>query len=172
MPQLRRLSPLQEVEDFFKEWVLPKLDAVEDKKHASFSIVFSIEEFWKEWAPRRYQLHAEKMGDPTLPELRTAMKNIKVSYKDTRLHLLGEWRAEEGLRITLKASTTDGGKNNLGSCLFRNRRDAKKHSMSWLYIDMMHLIMLMAERCQVDVRKIKEWHMDAKAFLTDFGKNM
>ena len=45
-------KPPHEVEDFFKGWVLPKLDAVEDKKHVSQFI--PIDGFWKVWAPRRY----------------------------------------------------------------------------------------------------------------------
>ena len=67
-------NPPHEVGEFFKEFVLPKLDAVEDKKHVSEFM--SINERCRVWAPLRYQVHCEKMGMPTLPELRQAMSEL------------------------------------------------------------------------------------------------
>ena len=82
--------------------------------------------------------------------------NIKASCKDARLTLCGESRQYEGLRLTLKASNTQGDRSSLGTYLFGYRAlTGKRHSMAWLYIDMMHLIMLIAEHCQVDIPVIQ-----------------
>ena len=59
--------------------------------------------------------------------------NIKASCKDARLTLRGVSCQYEGLRLTLKASNTEGDRSSLGTC----------------HLDMMHLIVLIAEPCQV-----------------------
>ena len=118
-------KPPHDVEDFFKGLVLPKLGAVEEEKHVSDFI--STHELWEVWDPRRYQLFTKKMGQPSLPELRNAMKDIQFADNDSRLHMVGERRAEEGCRITLKASTTVGDNTStidLGSCCFGGWPDA------------------------------------------------
>ena len=152
------------------------MDAVEDTKRVSEFI--STNELLQVWAPLRYQVHCEKMGMPTLPELRQAMKELPdTAYNHARLHVIGEWRVEEGARITLKYSTTVNDKiatKNLGSCCFRNgrcsfRMDTKMPSTSWLYIDMMHLIMLMAYHMEADIVTIKLWHSQAKALLSNMS---
>ena len=86
-------KPPHEVEEFFKGWVLLKFDAVGDKNHVSDFM--SINEIWKLWAPHRYQPHIEEICMPTLPELRNAMTPTKISYNDSRFHMIGEWRTEE-----------------------------------------------------------------------------
>jgi hypothetical protein len=166
-------KPPHDVEDFFKDWVLPKLGAVENTHGGSEPIPFGG--FLSVWAPRRYKKHSRKMGKPNLEKLREAMKNMVISYSETRLHLVGEWRAEEGFRITLKASQKVENKtcaNNLGSCRFSEELDLRMCKTAWLYIDMMHLIMLFAQHSQADRPTIKKWHMEAKTYLTDMGKKM
>ena len=59
--------------------------------------------------------------------------NIKASCKDARLTLYGQSHQYEGLRLTLKASNTEGDRSSLGTC----------------HLDMMHLIVLIAEPRQV-----------------------
>ena len=81
-------KPPHEVEDFFKGWVLPKMDALEDEKHVSDFI--SVNQIWDVWAPHRYQEHSVPKGMATLGDLRKSMRPIKVSYNDSRLGLLGE----------------------------------------------------------------------------------
>ena len=134
----------------------------------------SINDLWQVWAPLRYQVHCEKMGMPTLEMLRQATRELPdTTYNHARLRAIGEWRVEEGCRITLKANTRVKGKistKNVGSCRFGNGQDTNMPSTSWLYIDMMHLIMLMAKHCEVDMPTIKGWHAEAKAFLTDMRK--
>ena len=87
-------NPPHEVGEFFNDIVLPKLEAVEDKKQ--LSEFMWTNELWQVWAPLRYQVHCEKMGTPTLPELRQAMKELPdTTYNHARLHVIGEWRMEE-----------------------------------------------------------------------------
>ena len=44
------------------------------------SSAMSADDVWEVWVPLRYQLHTKKLAKPTLPELRKAMRDIKVSY--------------------------------------------------------------------------------------------
>ena len=88
-------KPPHDVEELFKGWVLPKFDAVENNHNVS-DLLLDFDDVWEVWAPCRYQLHSKKMGTPNLPELCNAMTNTKISYNGSRLHLLGEWRDEEG----------------------------------------------------------------------------
>ena len=136
----------------------------------------SINELWQVWAPLRYQVHCEKMDMPTFEMLRQAMnERPDTTYNHARSHVVGERRAEEGCRITLKANTRVKDKiatKHIGSCRFGNGQDHNMPSTSWLYIDMMHLIMLMAEHMGTDMATIKLWHSEAKSLLSNMGKEM
>ena len=136
----------------------------------------SINELWQIWAPLRYQVHCEQMGMPTFEMLRQATKELPdTTYNHARLHVIVESRVEEGCRITLKSSARVKGKistKNIGSRRFGNGQDTNMPSTSWLYIDMMHLIMLMAEHTDTDMATIKLWHSEAKAPLSSMGKDL
>ena len=158
---------LHEVKEFFKDWVLPKLDSMlEDAP-------IRINGFLSKWAPRRYKKHSKKMKKPKLQELREAMKNIATSYGNMRLHLVVEQRSDDGFRISLKHSHKVADKTcatNIGSCKFTEQENQTAPKTAWLYIDMMHLIMLLAEHGQADMATLKVWHEEAKFFLTNMGK--
>ena len=132
-----------------------------------------INGFLSKWAPRRYKKHSKKMKKPKLQELREAMKNIAASYGNMRLHLVAEQRSDDGFRISLKHSHKVADKTcatNIGSCKFTEQENQTAPKTAWLYIDMMHLIMLLAKNSEADEATLKVWHEEAKFFLTNMGK--
>ena len=127
-----------------------------------------INGFLSQWAPRRYKKHSKNMNKPKLQELREAMKNIATSYSNMRLHLVAEHRSDDGFRISLKHSHKVADKTcaaNIGSFKFTEQENLRAPKTTWLYIDMMHLIMLLAEHSQADMATIKVWHEEAKFIL-------
>jgi hypothetical protein len=158
---------LHEVKVLFEDWVLPKLDSMPE------DAPILINGFLSQWAPRRYKKHSNKMNKPKLQELREAMKNIATSYSNMRLHLVAEHRSDDGFRISLKHSHKVADKTFaalIGSFKFTEQENLRAPKTTWLYIDMMHLIMLLAEHSQADMATIKVWHEEAKLFLTNMGK--
>ena len=113
---------------------------------------------------------------PTFEMLQQATKELPdTTYNHARLHVKGEWCVGEGCRITLKANARVNDKiatKNIGSCRFGNGQDTNMPSTSWLYIDMLHLIMLMAEHMEADMATVKLWHSEANALLSNMGKEL
>ena len=114
------------------------------------------------------------MSKPQLQELCEATKNIATSYSNMRLHVVAEHRSDDGFRISLKHSRKVADKTcaaNIGSFKFTQQETLRAPKTTWLYIDMMHLIMLLlAEHIQADMATIKVWHGEAQLFLTNMGK--
>jgi hypothetical protein len=62
------------------------------------------------------------------------------------------------------------GSANIGAVKITEQENLRARKTTWLYIDMMHLIILLAEHSQADMATIKVWHEEAKLFLTNMGK--
>ena len=131
--------------------------------------------FLEEWAQRRYNEHSLRMLKPGLMDLRRVAKNITVDHviggKKRLLSLLvlegnrhmgsGPWQ-RTFYNIILRWGGGSAGGWRIGAKSFNHRAPPEA---VWLFMDMLHLIMLLANQTNAKKDVLQIWFQEAKIFL-------
>ncbi len=131
--------------------------------------------FLEGWAQRRYNEHSLRMIEPGLMDLRRVAKNITVDHviggKKRLLSLLvlegnrhmgsGPWQ-RTFYNIILRWGGGSAGGWRIGAKSFNHRAPPEA---VWLFMDMLHLIMLLANQTNAKKDALHIWSQEAKIFL-------
>ena len=132
--------------------------------------------FLKGWARQRYKKHTKHQPNVTMEEFRNTSNKIKHEYAMTdgtklMLRVKLEYRLSSGYCMNLrsKALSAEGGTQpqeaQLGTLLVV--ADKVRHTLpktAWLFMDMIHLIILISAHTKAEKSQIKTWFGEAKAF--------
>ena len=127
--------------------------------------------FLEGWAQRRYYEHWLRMLKPGLMDLRRVAKNITVDHviggKKRLLSLLviegnnGPWQ-QKFYNIILRWGGGSAGGWRIGAKIFNHRAPPEA---VWRFMDMLHLIMLLANQTNAKKDVLQIWFQEAKIFL-------
>ena len=141
------------VQPYYEAHVLPKLASPGPD---------SIASFMAPWMKPRYQ-HIRTMPKPSMRDLRESMKKNFVNYKiegnSVTLSMVIEFRDDDGYRVNLKWLSGKSMKQP-GSYRFQSLK-----RKAWLLVDVVHLIMLMAEQVLAPYAMVKKWFQESKKLL-------
>ena len=162
-----------EVADYFSGFVGPALGAEGEMKPDTF---VHMKTFLKGWAKHHYKKHTKHQPKVTMEEFRKTSNKIKHEYAMTdgtklMLRIKLEYRDSSGYCMNLrsKALSAEGGTQpqeaQLGTLLVV--ADKVRHTLpktAWLFMDMIHLIILISAHTKAEKSQIKTWFGEAKAF--------
>ncbi len=159
-------------EEYFTTYVLQHHDGLS-----------RLSPFLEGWAQHRYKEHSLRMPEPGLLDLRRVAKGMNMDYVFAgKKRLLSSSVVEVNrrpaklYRVDLRWGSGCSGCWRIGSMYFHDARKRPNNHQAlpkaiWLFLDMLHLIMLLAKRTNAKKDVMRFWFQEAKDYLMGMKKN-
>ena len=142
----------QEPEQFFKQVLLPKLQAGQP-----LDLTGSL----ADWVP----VHLKRCPEATYDALRVDVKTITAAYDSLSIYCLAERRPKEGVRLALTVKSPNGKISQAGSHGFPFRETGLCPKHAHLYLDMLHLLARACQHQKADLDQVRAWHDEVKMHM-------
>lgn len=164
------------------KYPLEVVDYLEGMEMSTLLEGIEMSTFLKGWAKQRYKEHSKHQPKVTMTEFRLTSNDLKHEYTmadgtTLKLFVNLEHRGRDGFRMNLKSkalSAEEGAKvkdAQLGTLNFMavSKKDPNAPTLprsAWLFMDMIHLIMLLSAYTKAEKSQIRAWFVEAKVFLS------
>ena len=146
----------QDPEEFFKQVLLPKLQAGQP-----LDLAGSL----ADWVPVRLKGIRAAMRAPNYDALRVDVKTITAAYDGLSIYCVPERRPKEGVRRMLNAKRPTGNISQAGSHVFPLGETGLCPKHAHLYLDMLHLLARACQHQKADLDQVRAWHDEVKTHM-------